>query len=417
MAVGTLIVVILMGDYVPAPLVSLLVALLLSWEVLKCDLRVPSAVMRLVWLPGILIVIGLPGVLDNDSVLALKDIWRFGKYPLLLSYGFLWAGRMTSLAETLSSFIWAAGCACAVYLIAIASGQRPLNIALGPLSQEYGRGPYGAVIGLTLVPLAAAYRLQLAGLSRSVRVAIVLACLGSLALAGSRTLIGQLLIVVGVVVFLGLTRRARLVFLLGALAGSLIVGKVVLKVSAQSDWESLVGRTAGTWSELLPRTYREQRDITHYWRAYESAMAWRTYARSDARAQVLGHGFGEVVDTGSTMYLENARFRRIPVLHNGYLYLLVKTGLVGLVLHTVFLLSLVRVGMRGARDRSKAVRLAGRLMVALVVSLLALTPYISGLFSRHALFPVTLLIGALLRHLVECTSGVDTGISRGAQRA
>ena len=55
---------------------------------------------------------------------------------------------------------------------------------------------------------------------------------------------------------------------------------------------------------------------------------------------IIGKGFGALVDLKFKAPLSSENIRFIPILHNGYSYILFKTGIIGLFLYLIFLISL-----------------------------------------------------------------------------
>lgn len=391
----TLLVLIVTADYVPAPLTTGVLVALAGWYVVQRGLRVPARLPALLWLPALLVILGLPGFLFHDPVLALKDLWRFANYPLVIALGYLAAQRFGRLGRSLRPFVVAAGVACALYVIARASGQE-LPLALGPFRQEYGRAPFSSLVGVVVLAMAQFHGIRV-GLSRFVRGVVFALCVAALVMSQSRTLIGSALFVViwlGILRWSGVVRGVAITAL--AAAAWLVIPWLSRGVDTP-EWASLGARTQSTIQELTRSTFRDRRDIARYWRAYEATVAWRSFQEGSPLQLAIGRGFGEQLDLGRTMVLgaHQREWRAIPVLHNAFLYLLLKTGIAGLALHLLFLATLA---WRGAQPAGEA-RAARRLLFLLGVCLLAWSMVISGVFQRHGPFVVLLLMGTLAAHL------------------
>ncbi len=76
-------------------------------------------------------------------------------------------------------------------------------------------------------------------------------------------------------------------------------------------------------------SFTNNRDINVNWRGYETYMALKSFEEYNFFEKILGHGFGTKVDVGSAEFLGK---RYIPILHNGYPYILVKSGYLGILL-------------------------------------------------------------------------------------
>jgi hypothetical protein len=132
-------------------------------------------------------------------------------------------------------------------------------------------------------------------------------------------------------------------------------------------------------------------------RAYEAFRAIRQYLRGTSGEYIVGQGFGSLVDIGYYQLMGDGKmYRFLPVIHNGWAYLLFKSGILGVLCNLVFLAVLLRIGYRGAHGEDPHVILAGKLLVGLTLSMGALTLVVSGIFSPTDLVPVFTLTGATL---------------------
>ncbi|MCA5014096.1 MULTISPECIES: hypothetical protein [unclassified Enterococcus] len=84
--------------------------------------------------------------------------------------------------------------------------------------------------------------------------------------------------------------------------------------------------------------------INNNWRGYEIFLVVQQIKYADFFTKLFGFGFGALLDLGVYILLGDNYFSSIPILHNGYYYILYKVGIIGLLLLFVFfILSLYRV--------------------------------------------------------------------------
>jgi O-antigen ligase len=192
-----------------------------------------------------------------------------------------------------------------------------------------------------------------------------------------------------------------------------------LYVDTESDYalQTYGGKLARTLQELTVGDSLGARDINLNFRAFETNRALDQYAAAPVQEMVFGQGFGATVDLGITMPLQISDtgfrgVRHIGIFHNGYIFLLTKVGMVGLLLYVGVMAYLYGVGRRRADGplASPEVR-AGRLFQFAVVTLAATTYFIAGVFNRTDMFPVLLLIGFLLAHWREPVQRRPRGIA------
>jgi O-antigen ligase len=77
-------------------------------------------------------------------------------------------------------------------------------------------------------------------------------------------------------------------------------------------------------------------ELWDHWRAYEANRAIDELNRKPVN-YMFGKGFGSLIDLGFIAPLNDTGMRFIPHLHNGYVYVLYKTGIFALVLYLIFL--------------------------------------------------------------------------------
>jgi hypothetical protein len=84
---------------------------------------------------------------------------------------------------------------------------------------------------------------------------------------------------------------------------------------------------------------QDHRRIFDRWRAYEAKMALQQMNDNNLN-YLFGKGFGALVDLKFVAPLNDEGMRYIPIIHNGYVYVFFKTGILGLCIYLLFLASL-----------------------------------------------------------------------------
>ena len=173
-------------------------------------------------------------------------------------------------------------------------------------------------------------------------------------------------------------------------------------VGAESKFLEKVVRSL---SEVAISDHQTSKDINLNWRGYESYRAVIDYQSGSWQERIVGQGLGATIDLGMEMTLGDREFRYVPIIHNGYLQLLVKTGLAGLVLYIYFLGSIVffrsshSSNLRSWLEYQSLVRLIRGLGLFLALASLVVT----GIFNQ-GIFSVLVLLGLL----VAMTDGMRT---------
>jgi hypothetical protein len=90
------------------------------------------------------------------------------------------------------------------------------------------------------------------------------------------------------------------------------------------------------WNSTRMR-HSDAEDINMNWRGYEAYKGMIKYMQGNQLQHIAGFGFGSRVDLGLTIKLGGEPVDTIPILHNGYVMLLIKCGWIGLMLYMIFL--------------------------------------------------------------------------------
>jgi hypothetical protein len=235
---------------------------------------------------------------------------------------------------------------------------------------------------------------------RLLAVAAFLASAASLTLAFSRTLpivVGILLIAL---VFPVTPRRAvAFVVAIAVIGGVVAAGGLNADSALRYRGGDLLKKWTRVLEELEVKEHGTLAQINKNWRGHESARGIATWESGNPLQRIVGQGFGKSVDIGLFINLSvKEKSRYIPILHNGYVYLLVKTGVLGLAAYLWALTYMAVIGVRHARFEDPQVAALGRLLVALVLVFAVTTVAISGLFNKRELVPLAMFAGGLLSY-------------------
>ncbi|WP_142049605.1 hypothetical protein [Pseudonocardia kunmingensis] len=175
---------------------------------------------------------------------------------------------------------------------------------------------------------------------------------------------------------------------------------VPLRTHIEPAVANYVLKIENSWSELdsdLVAASRNQ--VTQNYRAYESSRALAQFRDAGVVEKIIGAGWGSsvylVADTASS----TATFtrREAPILHNGYLYYLTKSGVLGLSLYVLLLVVAAWTAMRcWVRSEPEPVRARASMLLALVIVLTASTITVSGFASKSSFYCLAFLMGLLL---------------------
>ena len=369
----------------------------------RLRLRLPREALYMLILPFAMIILGMIGAPGHDPRDILKDVWYFSFGPLTVFAGYLLGRSSRPFEFSLFVFI-CAGIMLSLYQIGDFTAHRGLlqTEDLNGLRDKIGGGYMLCILSPLILFLSSHFGIKLPFLySRRLRYGVYGVTFMGIATSFSRTLL--LALVLAVVVGLGwLTKKRR--------RGIVAVAAVVLIFSGLSyivpeSQSSFLGKIARTQDELTFSDFRTEGDVIRYWRSYETLVAFETYARNNNFRRAIGMGFGQLVDIGMEVQLGNDFMRYIPILHNGYMYILVKTGYLGLFAFFLFMGKLYSIGARHADSSCSSCQLIGGLVMSTVAIVVVSTFVISGWFNPVAMYPVVLLLGSALGMLAQRSAG------------
>lgn len=373
--------------------------------VLATNRRIDSRLLVIIALVGVVASLGFVTGRGADLYEYFKDAWYIFNPVLVMLTGYVLYSMKPDLGRGLRAFVIAGLLVALWQLRGYVIEPSLIELPATQIRRVIGTGSYVPVVGLVIL-------LVFVGKWRSVLklpswLAAVMLVVMTLAVAGVFSRTALVVVGIGLAALVGCFGRGEW-WRVGVPAVLLVLAGFLaqLYVDTESDQalQSFGGKMARTLQELTVGDGIAARDINLNFRAYETGRVLDQFAAGSIPAMLFGQGFGATVDLGITMPLQVTEtgfrgVRHIGIFHNGYVYLLTKVGIVGLLLYVAVLVYLYTVGRaRAALPFSEIDSATGRLFQFGVVTLAATTYFIAGMFNRGDMFPVLLLTGFLLAH-------------------
>lgn len=162
-----------------------------------------------------------------------------------------------------------------------------------------------------------------------------------------------------------------------------------------SEPSRIVSKLENSSSEVTIHDYSDRKDINANWRGFEAYRALVTYESGTLINKLFGQGFGSLIDLGFVMTLGGQDMEMIPMTHNGYMYILVKFGIIGVFIYLFFIYKAIRISVRGGGMKQGGITLC-RLVKGIGWVVFLTTFVISGPFNIFRLDGLMILFGALL---------------------
>jgi len=131
--------------------------------------------------------------------------------------------------------------------------------------------------------------------------------------------------------------------------------------------------------------------INSNWRGYESFLVNNSFINYSFKGKLFGNGFGSLLYLGGiSIYLDGILYTSIPTIHNGYSYLLFKTGVIGIGLYSITFVSIIIKSLRSIGN------IPNQIIVIISLSALSTMTVVSGFYNAPNSFALALVLGFLL---------------------
>ena len=366
--------------------------------------RIDSQVWHVVVPFALMITIGSASGAGAEPYAYAKDAWYMLNPLLVVLAGYVLFKARPDIRAGLGAFAIAGALVAVWQLRFYAYDPGLLMLPAVSIRERIGNGSYPPVLGLAILLIMIGRWRE--SLPFQTWVGVSLGLLMGIAVAGmfSRTAIFIMLIAVGARA--GCFARNEWLRM-----GLPALGVALLLLLMESMWSATGGRDLQSFFGKLMNSVRELAlsnpttlgEINTNFRGYESARAFSQFLSGSIVEIFFGQGFGALVDLGLFMPLGDreggmtVRMWMVPTLHNGYLYLLIKGGVVSVLLY-LYVLGYLYWKARGWANMAveEPRRLMGRLFQAIVLTVAFTTYVIGGVFNKSDMVPFLLAVGYLL---------------------
>lgn len=215
--------------------------------------------------------------------------------------------------------------------------------------------------------------------------------LAGLVFFGSRTYYGTF--VIGMIVMLYPFYKKNLVKYLVIFAVLVVIVGIVLS-SVQNSF--VVDKLFNSFTEMAVSEELNLNEEELNFRGFETFMAIQTYIKGNPLELIVGSGLGKLIDLGMDVELGGKDWRFIPVLHNGYAYILVKTGLLGIFLFGLFLVRIVKMAGKVYEQH----KMLFCLTLTALYSVYFATSIVGGFFNMEFVMGL-MVLGAMIYYVYE----------------
>lgn len=138
-------------------------------------------------------------------------------------------------------------------------------------------------------------------------------------------------------------------------------------------------------------------ELWDHWRAYEAIKAFEQLSDEPYMlGWAFGKGLGSLVNLGFVAPLSNPDTQFIPILHNGYAYIIFKTGLLGCIFYLFFLSNLYLTCY--TENHNAKIRFINNTISGIAIYFAFTTLIITGIYNKNDIVMVILGAFLYLRH-------------------
>lgn len=180
----------------------------------------------------------------------------------------------------------------------------------------------------------------------------------------------------------------------------IIFGSLFVNLKSQSSQGSTFqSKISHSLNEIIVRDYKSSFEIIHSWRGHEAFLGISKFYKGNFLEILFGQGFGTVVYTPKWIFgTEDNNLGVLPIFHNGYITILLKTGLVGLLLFFFFLYKLLKISSKIPFEKLNNQQKFTTFLFRLVLfTILISTLVVHGIFTTASPFILILLLGASIK--------------------
>lgn len=157
----------------------------------------------------------------------------------------------------------------------------------------------------------------------------------------------------------------------------------------------ILNKTLNSFNEISVSSTTDLNENNSNYRAYETFSGLSTFLAGTPINMLLGNGFGKLIDLKIEIQLGSESWQFIPLLHNGFIYLLVKTGLLGLFL---FFLFFYKIYPKKINIQTNKIESYLHIFIkSLIICVLLLNYVINGFFNLELQF-LLITLGALINY-------------------
>ncbi len=323
---------------------SVMLVLILAFFFILNKGRVFKNDFELLSLLILIILIGVVSAIFNSPVAYdfLKDLLYFSKPIILILLGYFIAKRINNWKVLFKTLIYLGVTYAGYHILHVLFFTDLTNTTVSQIRGINGLSNIIEAFAIAFITLSYKYPSFNVISKNSTKRLFLILLITSFILYFSRTmLVGLVILILGVLNYIKLNRKGlKYGFIIFLTIGSLYTYLYNTNIDRKGDAiESFLYKLKIAPEEIFsPKLdIKNKASLWDHWRAYEAYSAFVGLNESPY-SYPFGKGFGALIDLKFVAPLGGEKgMRYIPILHNGYVFILYKTGIIGFLLYVTFL--------------------------------------------------------------------------------
>lgn len=359
-----------LNAYIGIPEVSFLIAFFAVFvNIAKYGFE--KKVLKIILFPLLLILVGLINSFNNPTSLVLKDIYYFINPILFFLFGFYFAHRY-SLEKFIKYTIQLGIILSVLYLLSYWFNSN--NSSISELKDSVGNPSF--IISLSLFLLAYHIKIKdkiFKNFNFNFLLLFIVIAISSL----SRTFI--LIIIILSIFSSGYVNLKKIKFKRVLVILLIFISCISFLQNINNyDRNEFIGKVTSSIEEIQPQNYTTKIDINNHWRGFEAFIGLSQYVKGSPQELLFGQGFGKSAPLGFEMPLGDSSFTEIPKFHNGYVSVILKTGILGLLILFLFFIKRIRSSIKIQKSQLHENKVKGQFSIGIILVIMFSTFVISG---------------------------------------
>lgn len=209
-----------------------------------------------------------------------------------------------------------------------------------------------------------------------------------------------IVLLIGVLINVFATRKIKFKQIISLVISTIIVISLAIAIIPQDTLYQFINKSVNSISEISSTIEDwDEKSINNNWRGYEVYRTKELFKDAKAQEVLFGFGFGKRVDLNIRMYIGKELFTSIPILHNGYYYILLKTGIIGVIIYIIFFAKMALKNYKQIYNDD----FEAKLLCIIAIAVLFTTLVVTGIYNKGSMFVFCLIIGASFYNKNKCS--------------